>query len=117
MATLERLIKFAKLAGCNKFLMALERNNLLRNVTELMKQGKHVSIFCPLDTAYGKIVIDDKNMLLNHIAVKYDKYGMMYQTLSGGKISFNPAGKDLLKVINAYSTFVANIKIVLTELS
>ena len=35
----------------------------------------------------------ERSILLNHIGIKHDKYGTMYDTLSGGKIIFNAVGK------------------------
>lgn len=92
------MAQFANLAGCNKFLNEIKKNNLMQNLTTLMKQGHHVTLFCPIDISYDRLDASDVTTLLNHIAIKHDRYGMMYQTLSGGKIAFNPIGQDPKKV-------------------
>jgi len=97
--TVDQLTKFASVAGCKKFLAALKRKKLMHKVTDLMKEGKKISIFCPVDSAYNKIKnAKRRNILLNHIAVKHGQLGTMYHTLSGGKISLTPAGNNPTKV-------------------
>ena len=65
-------------------------------------KNKQVTIFCPIDDAYDKICetedFDERELLLNHISFKHDENGLMYDTLSGGKITLNPEEKASSKV-------------------
>jgi len=97
--TIDQLAKFANVSGCKNFLLALKRNMLTQKITDLMKEGKKVSIFCPVDSAYDKIKSEEnRNALLNHIAVKHGQHGTMYRTLTAGKITLSPVGTNPAKV-------------------
>ena len=92
--------KLAKEAGCNLFLTALKERGFLPLIDDVLTKEKHVTIFCPVDDAFEKIystkslAATERNILLNHIAFKHDRHGIMYKTLlPGGKIIVNPVGK------------------------
>lgn len=95
--------KLGKDAGCKMFLSDLMKFGIFKDINKVLKQKKHVSIFCPVDAAYEKIKDtyygNEKNILLNHIASRQNTCGTLYKTFyPGGKIIFNPAGKKNGKV-------------------
>ena len=79
------------------------KHKLMNDIRRIIEtKSKQVTIFCPIDDAYDKIYetedFDEKKLLLNHIAFKHDENGLMYDTLSGGKITLNPKEKTSSKV-------------------
>jgi len=89
--------KVSKAAGCNMFLNALRKFGILDTISTLMRDGKHIAIFCPVDDAYAKLdlAVNERNLLLNHIGLKSDALGRVYSTLLDGRqILFNPIGRE-----------------------
>lgn len=94
------LIKIAKHAGCKLFFKALQKHQILNNITELIiNRGDKVIIFCPLDAAFEEIYkeenshMDERKILLNHIVVQHKKASLTYNTLlPGSKIRLTPKG-------------------------
>merc|ERR1719193_823266 len=82
------MVKLSRTAGCNTFIQSLKKYGIMKRITKLMKEGKHVTIFCPIDKAYWKIYENPKlsnqelTILLNHVGLRHDKFGTMYHTLA-----------------------------------
>ena len=106
----------AKNAGCNLFLDVLKERHLIAEVERLIQDVADVAIFCPIDAAFErlyrtKLPSNERDILLNHIAFKHDKRGVMYNTLAGGRIVLNPVGgKDGKEVRLCLSWVVVFIK-------
>ena len=49
------MVKLSRSAGCSGFVQALKKFGMLKKISNLMKQGKHVAIFCPVDKAFWKV--------------------------------------------------------------
>ena len=49
------MLKLSRTAGCSMFMQSLKKHGIMKRIKKLRKEGKYVTLFCPIDKAFWNI--------------------------------------------------------------
>ena len=109
MPRFSEILKVAKLSGCKKFIEAIEKYGITKEIDNYVAMNRTVTLFCPLDSALENFTLypSDKvkkahvrEVLRHHVAVKHDSHGTMYHSVTKhGRIAMHPTFSNKQEVI------------------